>query len=314
MKKVYFSLLLILGLFFNSSYGQNPTVSISSIPTIEGTNIVFTVSLSETSNIETNIQVIGGLTSSIDGPDYNLYTTHVSIPIGQTSTVFEVETIDNAIGEPTENFEICLLVDSGNTSNQQLCSTFTILDNDPNVIGTIIANDENVTYNAGIVSTFFSVLDNDTINEIPATTNSVVLTPLTVPDGFILLPDGKFNLQGFQPSGIYTITYKICAVSDLNNCSTATVTFIILDSFLASSNFTFKNFSFSPNPVTNVLKVINDSAIDSIEVSSLLGQKIMNKSVNDLQTEIDMSQLTKGIYFVKVTANGSEKIVKVIKE
>jgi hypothetical protein len=36
--------------------------------------------------------------------------------------------------------------------------------------------------------------------------------------------------------------------------------------------------------------------------------------VNGLQTEIDLSDLTTGMYFVKVTANGQEKSVKIIKE
>jgi uncharacterized repeat protein (TIGR01451 family) len=85
-------------------------------------------------------------------------------------------------------------------------------------------------------------------------------------------------------------------------------------STLATSNFTFKNFSFSPNPVTNVLKITNDSAIDAIEITSILGQKIISKNINDLQTEIDMSQLTNGIYFVKAIANGNEKTVKIVKQ
>lgn len=312
MKKVYFGFFLALVMFFNSSFGQNPTVSISSEPTIEGTNIIFTVSLSFVSNIETTIQVIGVPYGSIDGPDYNLYTTSITIPIGQTSTTFEIETIDNTIGEPTENFEVCLLVDSGNTLNQQICTTFVILDNDPNIIGVVVANDESVIYNLGIVATSFSVLDNDTINAIPVTTNSVVLTPITVPNGFILLPNGKFNLQGNELAGDYSILYKICAVSDLNNCSMATVTFTIINP-LKTINLTFKNFTFSPNPVNNILKISNDSPIETIEISSILGQKVISKPVNDLQTEIDMSQLTNGIYFVKVTANGNEKTVKIFK-
>jgi uncharacterized repeat protein (TIGR01451 family) len=85
-------------------------------------------------------------------------------------------------------------------------------------------------------------------------------------------------------------------------------------SALSNNDFVFDNFKTFPNPVTNVLKISNDSAIDAIEVSSLLGQKVMTKSVNDLQTEIDMSQLTNGIYFVKVSADGNEKTVKIVKQ
>jgi large repetitive protein len=116
----------------------------------------------------------------------------------------------------------------------------------------------------------------------------------------------NINISDF---GIYTVTMNSPAP-----CNSITKTFNVIDCALSNENFNYKNFTFSPNPVSNILKISNDSAIDSIEVSSLLGQKIMSKSVNDLQTEIDLSQLTKGIYFVKINANGSKKTVKVVKE
>jgi len=33
-----------------------------------------------------------------------------------------------------------------------------------------------------------------------------------------------------------------------------------------------------------------------------------------LQTEINVSELSNGVYFVKVTSNGQEKTVKIVKE
>jgi uncharacterized repeat protein (TIGR01451 family) len=85
-------------------------------------------------------------------------------------------------------------------------------------------------------------------------------------------------------------------------------------STLSNQNFAFNNFSFSPNPVTNSLKITNYSKIDRIEITSVLGQKVYSENTNNLQTEIDMSSVSKGIYFVKVTANGNEKTVKILKE
>jgi hypothetical protein len=41
---------------------------------------------------------------------------------------------------------------------------------------------------------------------------------------------------------------------------------------------------------------------------------MLSKKVNELQTEIEMSSLSNGIYFVKVTSEGQEKMVKIIKE
>ena len=62
------------------------------------------------------------------------------------------------------------------------------------------------------------------------------------------------------------------------------------------------------------MTISNNNTIDSVEITSILGQKMMVKSVNDLQTEIDLSELSNGIYFVKVTSEGQEKTVKIVKE
>lgn len=93
-----------------------------------------------------------------------------------------------------------------------------------------------------------------------------------------------------------------------NTCTTEFV------STLANENFTFNNFKSFPNPVKNTLTISNASPIETIEISSLLGQKMFSKRVNDIQTEINLSQLSNGIYFVKVTSQGNEKTIKIVKE
>lgn len=83
---------------------------------------------------------------------------------------------------------------------------------------------------------------------------------------------------------------------------------------LSTGSFAFNNFNYYPNPVTNSLTISNNSTIDTVEVISILGQKIMRKNVNDLQATINLSQLSKGIYFVKASSEGQEKIIKIVKE
>lgn len=83
---------------------------------------------------------------------------------------------------------------------------------------------------------------------------------------------------------------------------------------LANDTFAFNNFKYSPNPVKSSLFISNGATIDSIEITSITGQKVMNLPVNNLQTEINLSKLSKGIYFVKVSSESQEKIVKVIKD
>lgn len=83
---------------------------------------------------------------------------------------------------------------------------------------------------------------------------------------------------------------------------------------LGHENFAFTNLNYFPNPVKNSLTISNTSLIDSVEITSILGQNMLSQKVNSLQTEIDMSVLSNGIYFVKVTSDEQEKTLKIIKE
>lgn len=83
---------------------------------------------------------------------------------------------------------------------------------------------------------------------------------------------------------------------------------------LKNENFAFEGFTFYPNPTKNNLSIVNQSIIDSVEISSVLGQTVFLKNINSLSSEIDLSFLSKGIYFVKVKSNNQLKTVKVIKE
>ncbi|HLP64975.1 DUF7619 domain-containing protein [Flavobacterium sp.] len=76
----------------------------------------------------------------------------------------------------------------------------------------------------------------------------------------------------------------------------------------------FNQLKYYPNPVKNNLYLSNESIIDTIEVNSILGQVVLRKEVNDLQTEIDFSSLNKGVYFLKITSLGESKVIKISKE
>ena len=83
---------------------------------------------------------------------------------------------------------------------------------------------------------------------------------------------------------------------------------------LGTENFAFSDFNYFPNPVKNTLFLKNTKTINSIEITSLVGQTVLSKKVMDVKAEINLSDLANGIYFVKVKAAGHEKIVKIMKE
>lgn len=98
------------------------------------------------------------------------------------------------------------------------------------------------------------------------------------------------------------------------NAPITTNTITTTVSALGNTNFAFTNLNYFPNPIKNSLTISNASIINAVEITSVLGQRIIHKSVNDLQTEIDLSQLSTGIYLVKISSDGQEKKVKIIKE
>jgi Secretion system C-terminal sorting domain/Calx-beta domain len=85
-------------------------------------------------------------------------------------------------------------------------------------------------------------------------------------------------------------------------------------STLAINDFDANELSVYPNPVQNNLTITNTRTIDSVTVFSVLGQEVIYQKVNALQAEINTSSLTNGVYFVKVTSEGKEKTVKIVKE
>jgi hypothetical protein len=82
---------------------------------------------------------------------------------------------------------------------------------------------------------------------------------------------------------------------------------------LSNEDFVLTDFKYYPNPVKNTLSVSNSAIIDEISITSVLGKTIMTKKINSLKSDIDMSNLSTGIYFLKVKSEGKEKTVKLLK-
>ncbi|MGK4567697.1 T9SS type A sorting domain-containing protein [Flavobacterium sp. 3HN19-14] len=88
----------------------------------------------------------------------------------------------------------------------------------------------------------------------------------------------------------------------------------VLSAEAAVGDTPFAGFSYSPNPVKDVLNFNHTQNITNVAVYNLLGQQVIAKTMNANQTQIDMSQLSAGTYVVKITADSQVKTIKVIKE
>ena len=100
----------------DTAIATKPVISITSTPVTEGSDVIFTITLSKTSPFATTIDfVTTPNTASID--DYTVTTSTASIPAGQTSITVNIPTNNDSIGELTETFSLTGTVTSNNTSN-----------------------------------------------------------------------------------------------------------------------------------------------------------------------------------------------------
>ncbi len=72
-------------------------------------------------------------------------------------------------------------------------------------------------------------------------------------------------------------------------------------------------FTYYPNPAKNLITVSAEEKINQIDIYNITGQLILSKTISNTQSTIDISNLRKGTYFIKVqigTLNGTFKLIK----
>lgn len=87
----------------------------------------------------------------------------------------------------------------------------------------------------------------------------------------------------------------------------------VTNSTMSLTDLTAFNFKTYPNPANAILNVSATSNITKIEVYSILGQKVLTEEINSRSKQINISDLTKGVYIIKTYINktvGSFKFIK----
>lgn len=84
---------------------------------------------------------------------------------------------------------------------------------------------------------------------------------------------------------------------------------------LGTNNFALsEKIRFYPNPVKSILNIENDSPISKVEVFNLTGQAILNQTVNTKSAQINLSNLSSGIYLVRISYKNNIETFKIIKD
>ncbi len=73
---------------------------------------------------------------------------------------------------------------------------------------------------------------------------------------------------------------------------------------------TANSITIYPNPTTSTLTISVPDSITSIAITNLLGQVVYSQQYNSQQVQVDVADLPKGVYFIKVNGGDVRKFVK----
>ena len=110
--------------------------------------------------------------------------------------------------------------------------------------------------------------------------------------------------------GTATITYTITLGGGCSNSQSVIVTV----SALGTTDFDSASLSFYPNPTNDNLYLNYKEAISGVEMYNLLGQKVLEVHPNATFATLNVSNLSGGTYFVKITSGEFFTTIKVVKK
>jgi hypothetical protein len=87
------------------------------------------------------------------------------------------------------------------------------------------------------------------------------------------------------------------------------------DPTLSVDEFIAKSFSVFPNPVSTMLNINTNEAINALDVYNQLGQHVITLQDKQIaNNSVDVSNLSQGIYFITITAKDKKQTIKFVKE
>ena len=109
--------------------------------------------------------------------------------------------------------------------------------------------------------------------------------------------------------GAATITYTVTSGGCSNSQSV-----LVGVSALGTTDFDSASLSFYPNPTNDNLYLNYKEAISGVEMYNLLGQKVLEVHPNATFATLNVSNLSGGTYFVKITSGEFFTTIKVVKK
>ena len=176
---------------------------------------------------------------------------------------------------------------------------------------------------------FYNTVELSWIENGTATSWEVAVVPdfnvgSTIPTtGWIAATSNPFVITGIPPSfDCYAFFVRsVCSSTDVSSWSGASslgCSIVAYNWFLTLSNDNFvtnsenNELQIYPNPAKNIIHIKNNSEIEKITIFDYLGKEILIKTQNN--NEINVENLSKGIYLIEIHSENEKVYKKFIKE
>lgn len=121
-----------------------------------------------------------------------------------------------------------------------------------------------------------------------------------------------YLLEGLIPNTSYD--YYVQADCGGTGTSTWSGPFTFVTDVLGTAENVIDGFTYYSNPMNEVLHIHANSNIESVVIYNILGQKVIDQNIGTTTSQLNVSNLSTGDYFMKVISEGQTGIYKLIKK
>jgi len=132
-------------------------------------------------------------------------------------------------------------------------------------------------------------------------------------DGVNTLTDRSLDISSFAGEATVYVAFRHHGVSDQFTLEVDNVA-VNAQTLLSIPESELTKFSHSYSTSLGVLTLDSaNSAFESVQIYNILGKEVINKELSSTNESINMSDLSNGVYLVKVNIAGQSRTIKILK-
>jgi len=130
-------------------------------------------------------------------------------------------------------------------------------------------------------------------------------------DGLSIVQESGLASGGSFPIGTTNVVHHLMLNGEIIDTCVFTV---IVERELSTIDINKSQFTFYPNPVKDILNIQSETEMRNIEIHDLTGKKVFTQPMSSKVGKVNMSELTPGVYIIKVKTTETTQSFKIVKK